>query len=133
MKIKDKTLILLLRITGGYHFSIGIIAYLFPAAFYVLASYTGEFSQHFIQDVGASYITAGSMLILATFRLEWRLPLSIAGGTFLLLHALLHLYETISGIRNIMYVLMEVFTIMLPTILVVVVVVASLSTKEEHC
>lgn len=118
MTITEKLVISLLRITGIYHFAIGFLAYFFPARFYEQAAYTGLFNQHFIQDVGAAYITAGSMLILAAFRAQWRLPLSIAGGTFLLLHGLLHLYEIFSGATELKYILMESFTVMLPTILV---------------
>ncbi|WP_043765180.1 hypothetical protein [Algiphilus aromaticivorans] len=58
---------------------------------------TGPFNAHFVRDIGAAYLVAGGALIwLALGRAGGR-PAALAGGAFLALHALVHLWDAAAG------------------------------------
>ena len=60
--------------------------------------FTGPFNQHFIRDIGAAYLASGIIFGWATMNLRARRPAVLAGALWLSLHALVHLYEMITGI-----------------------------------
>ena len=57
---------------------------------------TGPFNPHFIRDIGAAYLVAGTAFVwFATDRA--REPAALAGAAFLALHALIHLWDAAAG------------------------------------
>lgn len=56
----------------------------------------GPIPPHFLQDVGAAYVAAALGLLARAVRPAWW-PAAAAGTTFLVLHAVLHLIELVSG------------------------------------
>lgn len=60
--------------------------------------FTGPFNQHFIRDIGAAYLASGIMFGWAAMNLRVRRLAVLAGALWLSLHALVHLYEVITGI-----------------------------------
>lgn len=57
---------------------------------------TGPYNPHFVADVGAAYLAAG----LAVAARGWRArywPAAVAGSTFLVLHALIHIIGLAQG------------------------------------
>jgi peptidoglycan/LPS O-acetylase OafA/YrhL len=57
---------------------------------------TGPFNLHFVQDVGAAFLASGLALGLRTWRaVHW--PAAVAGSTFLVAHALIHLVLIAGG------------------------------------
>lgn len=60
------------------------------------ASETGPYNPHFVQDVGAAFLAAGLALGARAWRTQYW-PAAVAGATFLVMHALLHLVMIASG------------------------------------
>ena len=121
MKKIDKLVLVLLLFMGVYHFGIGAYAYFVPSGFYEGASHKGAFNQHFIQDVGAAFLTAGAMLLTSAFYRPWRVPLTLAAGMFLTLHGLIHIYEAMTGLVDSHHLQGEILGVLVPTACVLVV------------
>jgi len=84
-------------------FAIGLGAYMLaqPLLWYralPTVAFTGPFNQHFVRDIGAAYLTCGLLLGWAVLDLRVRRLGALAGALWLSLHALVHLYEVITGI-----------------------------------
>jgi hypothetical protein len=59
-------------------------------------SETGPYNPHFVQDIGAAFLTAGLALAARAWRpLYW--PAAVAGAGFLAAHALIHLAAIVAG------------------------------------
>ena len=65
--------------------------------FQSVAPDVAPFNLHFVRDVGAAYLTAGVALVWAGLRPLHRGPLVGVAALFLVLHALGHVRETLSG------------------------------------
>lgn len=80
---------------------------------------TGPANLHFIRDIGCAYLMAGLSVIWLgrTPRQAW--PAALAGGTFLGLHALVHLYDFFIGHESARNLMSELPSIFLPAILVI--------------
>ncbi len=90
---------------------IGVVA-VFAAAFglFMLAApqlwyrtlptlvFTGPYNQHFVRDIGAAYLGCGLVLGWALGDLRARRWAVLAGALWLSLHALVHLFEVVTGI-----------------------------------
>jgi len=59
---------------------------------------TGPFNQHFIRDIGAAFLGGGLILGWALRDLRARRMAVLAGALWLSLHALVHLYEVLTGV-----------------------------------
>lgn len=79
---------------------------------------TGPANGHFIRDVGCGYFVVALALIWLAYspRLAW--PAALAGAGFLLLHALVHVWDTAAGREHTHRLLAEVPTVILPAFLV---------------
>jgi hypothetical protein len=79
---------------------------------------TGPANLHFIRDIGCAYLVAGLSVIWLgrTPRQAW--PAALASGTFLSLHALVHLYDFITGHESARNLTGDVPAIFLPAVLV---------------
>jgi hypothetical protein len=80
---------------------------------------TGPANMHFIRDIGCAYLaTALSLFWLAKSpKLAW--PAAIAGGGFLVLHAVVHLCDAFAGREPAHQLLGELPTVFLPGVLIV--------------
>lgn len=90
---------LILSILGLGLLANGLYMLLAPAAWYPAVpgvDATGPFNPHFVRDIGAAYIVAaGGLLATARWAQAW--PAAIAGSSFLLLHALVHVFDALQG------------------------------------
>jgi hypothetical protein len=57
---------------------------------------TGPFNPHFVRDIGCAYLVAGGALLGFAWDRRWRAA-ALAGGVFLALHALVHLWDWVAG------------------------------------
>jgi hypothetical protein len=70
-----------------------------PAAWYAAVPgvpMTGPLNPHFVRDIGCAYCVAGAALAALAFAARARAA-ALAGGAFLALHALVHLWDWASG------------------------------------
>jgi uncharacterized protein YjeT (DUF2065 family) len=97
----------------------GLAMLLAPAVWYAAVpgvSETGALNHHFIRDVGAVYLVAG--LAMPWFALDAAArPAAQAGAAFLVMHAIVHLWDAAAGREHAL--LVEVPAVFLPAILAV--------------
>ncbi len=59
---------------------------------------TGPLNNHFVRDIGCAFLSVGAAQLWAAFKPVWRTPLTAISALFLVLHALLHIHDTASGL-----------------------------------
>ncbi len=130
--MKSKTMTLMLYILGAYHFATGIMAYFMTGFFYErFTAHTGPLNEHFLGDVGAAYLTAGTALLLAAYIAKWRVPFAVSAVLFLGLHSLIHITEMVTGQLASMQVASDLVTVILPTAFVCLVIYYSVKSAEK--
>jgi hypothetical protein len=92
-----------------------------PAVWYAAVpgvSETGALNHHFIRDLGAVYLVAG--LAMPWFALDAAArPAAQTGAAFLVMHAIVHLWDVAAGREHVHALLVEVPAVFLPAILAV--------------
>jgi hypothetical protein len=72
-----------------------------PAGWYVglpaAVPDTGPLNTHFVRDIGSAFAVMGAALLLAAMRPALRAPMIGAVALFYVLHALVHVTDTIAG------------------------------------
>jgi hypothetical protein len=58
---------------------------------------TGPLNTHFVRDIGSAFAVMGAALLLAAGRPALRAPMIAAVALFYVLHALVHVTDTIAG------------------------------------
>jgi hypothetical protein len=58
----------------------------------------GPLNEHFVRDVGCAFAVQGLALGVAAFRTEWRVAACAAVALFYVLHALVHVLDTVRGL-----------------------------------
>src|SRR5262249_53377698 len=58
---------------------------------------TGPLNTHFVRDIGRAFAVMGAALLLAAVRPALRVPMLAAVSLFYVLHALVHVTDTIAG------------------------------------
>ena len=89
----------LLWIVGLLQLAIAGLMLFGPQSFYDLfpgVTETGPFNAHFLRDVGAAFLVAGGGLLWFARDARAR-PAAVAGAGFLVLHALIHLWDGLAG------------------------------------
>lgn len=102
-------------------FANGLTMLTVPAVWYALVpgvSETGPFNPHFIRDIGAAYLMAGT--VLPWFALdEAARPAAWAGAAFLASHGIVHLSDAAAGREHVHALLVDVPSVFLPAILAI--------------
>ena len=60
--------------------------------------HTGPLNEHFVRDIGATFAVMGAALLWAAARPAARVPLLAMVTLFYLLHAAIHVYDTLRGL-----------------------------------
>ncbi len=58
----------------------------------------GPLNEHFVRDIGCAYVVQGAALAVAAFRPAWRVAVCGAVALFYVLHALVHIGDTLRGL-----------------------------------
>lgn len=83
----------------------------------------GPLNEHFVRDIGCIFTLLGAGLVGAAFRPSWRLPATVAAAGFSLLHALVHVLDTVRGLVGPEHWLVDVPGIYAPAALLIALVV----------
>lgn len=130
--MNSKAMTILLYVLGAYHFATGIIAYFMTSFFYEqFTAHTGPLNEHFLSDVGAAYLTAGTALLLAAYIEKWRVPFAVSAVLFLGLHSLIHIAEMVTGQLGSIQIASDLVTVILPTVFVCVLIFYSVKSAEK--
>jgi hypothetical protein len=118
----------MIRLLGAWVVGLGLLAngltmLMVPEAWYALVPgvpQTGPFNPHFVRDIGAAYLVAGGALVAFAISRAAR-PAALAGGAFLAIHALIHLWDAAaaSGGEHAHQLLVDLPTIFLPAVLAI--------------
>ena len=87
---------------------------------------TGPFNPHFVRDIGAAYLIAGAAI--AWFAIERHArPAAQVAATFLVFHALVHLWDAVAGREHAHRLIVDLPTVFLPPALAIWIVWSSAS------
>jgi hypothetical protein len=96
---------------------------------------TGPFNPHFVRDIGAAYLVAGTGFVALALSAEAR-PAAFAATAFLALHAFVHLWDAATGREHVHALVVELPTVFLPPALAIWLVWPlrrrELSAKEKN-
>jgi hypothetical protein len=81
---------------------------------------TGPFNHHFVQDIGAAYLTVGAAFAVASARPTCRQGVALAGATFFALHAVVHIVDLVEGRLHAGHWTLDLPGVFLPAILLLV-------------
>jgi hypothetical protein len=79
---------------------------------------TGPANLHFIRDIGCAYLATGASLFWLVRKPRQAWPAALAGGTFLTLHALVHVGDAVAGRETAGQFLADLLAVVLPAFLV---------------
>ena len=92
---------ILTSVLGFGFFVTGLFAFFYPSGFFsLLGDYYGTFNYHFVKDAGIAFLSSGSLLLLSLRFVEWRLPLTLGGAMFVVLHGVFHVQMLIMGMAT---------------------------------
>jgi len=76
----------------------GIFAFFSPEVFFgLLGDYYGVFNSHFVKDAGIAFVSSGGLILLSCKISKWRVPLTLGGSLFIILHGLFHVQMLAMG------------------------------------
>lgn len=76
---------------------------------------TGPFNPHFVRDIGCAYTVAGGTLLwLARDAKAW--PAALAGGGFLILHAMTHVWDLVAGREEPAHFAIDTVLVVIPAV-----------------
>jgi hypothetical protein len=59
---------------------------------------TGPLNAHFVRDIGCAFLAMGGAAVMAWRRPAWRTPLATVVAAFFVMHAILHVHDTVRGL-----------------------------------
>lgn len=80
--------------------------------------HTGPFNPHFVRDIGAAYLVCGGALAWLALGRAGGSAAALTGGAFLLLHALVHLWDTVAGRATLEHLAQDFVTVLLVPVLI---------------
>src|SRR5262249_54159232 len=86
---------------------------------------TGPLNPHFVRDVGSPFMLAGVALVWAAFRPALRVPFLALSAVFLVLHALVHVTDTLAGRLPSSHWLVDLPGVYLPAVVVLALTLAA--------
>jgi hypothetical protein len=110
----------------------GLAMLLDPPAWYAAipgVAYTGPLNTHFVRDIGCAYLASAAGLAWRAWRPAQGAPAALLGAGFLLLHAAVHLGETLAGLCGWSALLRDVPGVVLPALLAFALAVPSSSSS----
>jgi hypothetical protein len=79
----------------------GVYAFFFSVQFFdLLPDYYGAFNNHFVKDAGIAFASSGLLLLLSLKMTAWRVPLTLGGAMFVILHGVFHLQMLTMGMAT---------------------------------
>jgi hypothetical protein len=92
---------------------------------------TGPLNAHFVRDIGGAFAVLGVALLWAAARPALRVPLLAITGVFYVVHALIHVTDTLGGRLPPSHWLIDAPGVYLPALVMVAVTAAALRTAQR--
>ena len=113
-----------LVVLGGVNLANGIWMLAAPANWYAdlpaAVPDTGPFNAHFVRDIGSAFIVVGCALVAGALRPALRVPALALSALFYVLHALVHVTDTVADRLPASHWLIDLPGVYLPALLLVV-------------
>ncbi len=81
----------------------------------------GPLNEHFVRDIGCAFVVQGVALAVAAFRPAWRVAACGAVALFYVLHALVHVVDTLRGLVGPEHWTIDLGGVYLPALIMVAV------------
>ena len=110
----------LAALNGAFLFGNGLFMLVVPLAWYHFVpgvTHTGSFNQHFIRDIGLIQMFLGAAFGVGMIRPASRFVLWAAATSWLIAHAVLHLWEVAVGICSASTILRDFPAVTLPALI----------------
>lgn len=89
---------ILTGILGAIFLATGLAAFFASEQFFAsIGNYYGDYNAHFVKDAGISFFSAGVLLILSLRIPKWRVPLTLGGALWIMLHGCFHIQMLLMG------------------------------------
>ena len=111
----------------------GFLMLVDPGTWYALVPgvpETGPLNPHFVRDIGCAYLVTGLALAALAFG-DGARPAAFAGALFLILHALVHVADAMSGRAHADHVLADLATVFAPAAIALWLVLSSVPTSRR--
>ena len=92
---------------------------------------TGPLNAHFVRDIGGAFAATGVALLWAALRPRLRAPMLAIAGVFYVLHAVIHVTDTLAGRLPASHWLIDAPGVYLPALVMVAVTLAALRTAPR--
>jgi len=92
---------------------------------------TGPLNTHFVRDIGGAFAATGVALLWAALRPRLRAPMLAIAGVFYVLHAAIHVTDTVAGRLPASHWLIDAPGVYLPALVMVAVTLAALRTAPR--
>ena len=93
---------------------------------------TGAVNVHFIRDIGCAYLVVAASLVWLARKPERAWPASLAGATFLVLHALVHVWDTLAGRESTSQLWVDTTPVIVPALIVLWLAWAAMRESQEE-
>jgi len=81
----------------------------------------GPLNEHFVRDIGCAFVVQGVALAVAAFQPAWRVAACGAVALFYVLHALVHVVDTLRGLVGPEHWMIDASGVYLPALIMVAV------------
>jgi hypothetical protein len=81
----------------------------------------GPLNEHFVRDIGCAFVVQGAALAAAAFRPAWRVAACGAVALFYVMHALVHVVDTLRGLVGPEHWTIDMSGVYLPALIMVAV------------
>ena len=92
---------------------------------------TGPLNAHFVRDIGGAFAATGVALLWAALRPRLRAPMLAIAGVFYVLHAVIHVTDTLAGRLPASHWLIDAPGVYLPALVMVAVTLAAVRTAPR--
>ena len=77
----------------------------------------GPLNEHFVRDIGSAFTVLGGVLMVASVVASWRIPACVAVTGFTVIHALVHVVDTLRGLVGPEHWMIDLPSIYLPAVI----------------
>jgi hypothetical protein len=77
----------------------------------------GPLNEHFVRDIGSAFTVLGGVLLVAAVVASWRVPACVAITGFTVVHALVHVVDTLRGLVGPEHWMIDLPSIYLPAVI----------------
>ncbi|QUM74416.1 hypothetical protein [Sphingopyxis granuli] len=116
----ERSIVIFIALLGAFMFANGIFMLVAPEAWFSVVpgvTRTGFFNQHFVRDIGMTYLMVGSGFIFGGWVVDRRVELWGIAALWLSGHAIFHLVEVATGICSPSYLLVDFPAVTLPALI----------------